>query len=505
MSSSITRTPFSRVFIIEDRAGPANTPEYLGLARAMAFSWPQGDVTPVRIPDENQYGQFKVIDEIRGAEGLPALPLQVRYAEDLSRLLKLVRKGCRLDIQVHMGRCKDPRDANKGWHKILVLEAARPTDFTTSELGALDSGEDAVVNEDVPMTGLDAYEIVQLLLAELGATEVQQAVVDVALCDSVSCGECGTPSDGCQKLFAITVSQGASPGLPAELIYSDDQGATLGETNVTTLGAAEDPSAMACVGTYLVVVSNDSDSLHYASIADILNGVEAWTEMGTGFVGAGSPNDIFSLGSRYTWIVGDGGYVYFTDDVTASVSVQDAGVAASGNDLYCIHGYDELNLIAGGELNTLIHTINGGSTWTAITMPVARAADGILAVWMHSEKEWIVGYDTGYLYYTRDGGDNWTQKAFPGHEDGSITDISFATPTVGYMSHNPTTGSGRILRTIDGGFSWYVLPEDAGTIPANGGIAALVACGEDVNFVFGGGDATGVAPADGFLVKGKGS
>jgi len=53
------------------------------------------------------------------------------------------------------------------------------------------------------------------------------------------------------------------------------------------------------------------------------------------------------------------------------------------------------------------------------------------------------------------------------------------------------------LRTIDGGYSWYVMPEGAGTIPTNAGVTALAVC-EDPNVLF----ATGAASAgDGILLK----
>jgi len=63
--------------------------------------------------------------------------------------------------------------------------------------------------------------------------------------------------------------------------------------------------------------------------------------------------------------------------------------------------------------------------------------------------------------------------------------------------------SGKILRTIDGGHSWYVLPESgAGSIPANEAINVVAPCKENVNLVFGGGlEATTV----GIIVKAEGS
>jgi hypothetical protein len=481
------RTPYSRVFVIEDRAGPANAPLYMGLSRAMAFAWPQGDITPIRIPDPDQYGQFLVIDEVRGAQGLPSLPIQTRYSRDMSDLLRLVRKRCPLDLQIHMGKCQDPRDFNHGWDKILVIEGAYPTDYGVSELGALDSGEDAVINEDVPFTGRDAYELKRLLVAEFAGTEVVGEVIAVSICDSRQCGECGLPSDGCQKIFAVTLVYPGSPGLPAKIVYSPDQGATIGISTIGSLPVNVNPSDMTCVGTYLVVISNADKSIHYAPIADILDDSETWIEI----VIVGAPNAIFSLGSAFTWIVGDGGVVYFTDDITAAPVAQSSGVVTNLND---IHGYDELNLLAVGAANVVIYTRNGGSTWQGITGPPANVGIALNCCWMKGENEWFVGTANGRLYYTRDAGVTWVEKTFTSSGTSEVHDISFSTPTVGYMAHNAV-----ILRTIDGGNSWYVLPEDPVSFPANNKINSLATCGEDPNFILGGGLAVGAI--DGFLVK----
>ncbi|KKL52906.1 hypothetical protein LCGC14_2280760, partial [marine sediment metagenome] len=117
-------TAQSRVFTFEDSAGPASEPVYQGAARAMGVSWPQGDITPIRLPSGDRYGDFVIKRTIVGQRGLPSLPLQFRMLEDLSAVLGLVRKGCPIDIQVHFGACQQPTDFNGGWDKIIVLELA---------------------------------------------------------------------------------------------------------------------------------------------------------------------------------------------------------------------------------------------------------------------------------------------------------------------------------------------------------------------------------------------
>jgi hypothetical protein len=494
---NLQKTSQTRLFLIEDRANPASVPSYQSLARALGLSWPQGDITPIRVPDPDQYGRFVTVDNIRGQQGLPTISIESRLTRDISSLLDLVRKGCSFDVQLHAGACEDPRDFNGGWEKIYVLEAANATSYDTNEFGALDADQEAVVTETVPLSGEDWYEVKKIVGSELGAAQIVQEVVDIAICDSRQCGECGITSNGCEKVFAVTLSAGGSPGLPAEVIFSADAGATMDDTIITSLGANEDPDALACVGIYLVVVSNDSESLHYAPLVDILAGNEIWTEIATGFVALKGPNAIFSLSSVFTWIVGDGGYIYFSDDITAGVEVQSAG-AQSTEDLNAIHGSDELNLVAVGDNNTVLFTNNGGASWASVTGPVP--AVNLLSVWVKSPTVWLVGSAGGRLYYTQDGGANWTEKAFSGNGAGQVRDISFATPTVGYMAHHTATPAGRILRTINGGGSWYVLPEAAGlSLPSNDRFDAVAACSENPNLVFGAGLADNAV--DGIVVK----
>ena len=493
----LQRSELSRMWLMKFRAGPGNAPALEGLWKAGSPDWPVGDATNIYVPDPSRYGQFVTVGKIIGERGNPTLPVTAIYEQDArSVLLQLAAGGCDHDLQVHMGECQDPRDFNRGWTKILVLEAARPTAWGANDLGALQTGDRALVNEEVPFTGERLYEVVRIILQEQAKSQVVQEVVDIVVCDAITCGTCGIPSDGCSTVFALTLSNGGSPGLPAEVVYTDDGGTTWNDTNINSLAASEDPNALACVGVYLVVVSEDSESLHYAEIAAILTGTDNWTEVTTGFVATKGPLAIFSTDPTHTWMVGEGGYVYFSEDPTAGVIVQDAGETTT-QDLMAITGWDQLNLVAVGASNAVLVTENGGETWGAITGPDPGVT--LNTVWMRSLTEWFIGTAGGKLWYTRDGGSTWTQKAFPGSGAGQIRDIQFSSATVGWMAHDTATPAGRILRTVDGGYSWYIAPEGNTNIPANDRINALAVC-EDVNVVYGGGLADNAV--DGFITKG---
>src|SRR5690606_36387120 len=131
----------------------------------------------------------------------------------------------------------------------------------------------------------------------------------------------------------------ASPGVLEEVLFIADGGVTWGDSWITSLAVGEDPTDGVGVGDYLVVVSNDSNSLHYADWESVLNGAETWSEVTTGFVATGEPNAIASAGAADTWIVGDGGYVYYSESIVDGVEVLDAG-APTTEDLNDVDAYD---------------------------------------------------------------------------------------------------------------------------------------------------------------------
>lgn len=485
----------TRVWLMESGAGPAVAPEYMGVMRAGAIAWDFGEGSNIEIPADDQYNAFQVVDSLPGTKGKPTIPLTARYTDQLSELLRMARRGCTNDLQVHMGACEDLQDFTGGWRKIVALDSFSLTNYGTDDLGALESGENGTVNENANASGLDLYEIKRLSLAEICGVSVVQEVIDVTYGDIKSCGgDCGLPSDGCEKLFGLVKTVGGSPGLGAQVVFSADGGSTCDASPITTLPANQEPSQLAKLGTYLVVVAEGSTSHHYALLDDILAGTEVWQEVAAGYTNA--PRCIFALKAGYSWIGGAGGYIYSLGNPNDSPVVLDAGAATAQN-LNAIHAFDETHILAVGAANAVVHSTDG-TTFAAVTGPAPAVA--LNCCWMKSETEWWVGSAAGNLYYTRDSGVTWTAKAFPGSGAGVVQDVLFVTSQVGYLSHSTAAPAGRILRTIDGGYQWYVLPEGTGSIPANDRITRLAHCG-DPNVILGGGLADN--GTDGILIKGS--
>lgn len=499
MSNTPAKKGLSRVWLMDGGAGPTIAPDYLALAAAGGVEKGFGDITRIEVPSKTERGAYDVVGEFQSGEENATLSLMVRKVMDPSKLLKVANKKCIADFQVHFGACTDPRDYNNGWETgfIYAFERGRITTYSTEELGSLQSDDEGTINEEVEVSANEFYVIGPMSFTERAKSEVAQEIIKILVCDTPACGDCDSPTDGCQKVFAVSAPAGSSPGLLPEVVVSENGLETVvAESTITTLAVGEDPDDAACVGTNLVVVSEDSLSLHYAPTANLITGTATWTEVTSGFVAAKGPRAVDTFGPFDVFFAGAGGYIYYSSDPTNGVEVLDAGVATTQN-LNDIYVYSEDVVVAVGASNAVIYTING-STFQSVTGPAVGVV--LNCVFARTDKEWWVGTAGGKLFYTRNQGVTWTEKTFPGSGAGQVDDIVFASNQVGFVAHRTATPVARILRTISGGHSWYVLPDGSATLPAADRLNSLAVCKRDVNTVYGGGLADNAA--DGFIVKG---
>lgn len=212
----------------------------------------------------------------------------------------------------------------------------------------------------------------------------------------------------------------------------------------------------------------------------------------------GEPNSIDTSGG-VSYIVGDNGYIYYTEDPTAGVTVADAG-SATVDTLRDVYAFSAEFAVAVGDNGAVVYTSNG-TNWSLATRPVGVGIT-LNCVLVLSQDTWIVGTSNGLLYYTTNGGSTWTTVAFPGSGSGSVKDLKRSTDSVIWMAHQTSGTKGRILRSYDAGKDWEVTPEKAGTsIPAADKYNALAVCENDANFVVG----VGLADdgSDGIIIVGK--
>jgi hypothetical protein len=305
-----------------------------------------GDVSPIQCPSPDSFRQYEEVGQIRDAleratsSLVGHLPLDVR-----STLHRLARERCAHDVQVNFGTCTDPTD-NNVFTKKWIFEQAFFTTYSTTEPGSLQSEDESAVDETSEFSAKDWYEVMQLNVAERGADIVQNPLEDVVICSMVECGDCDDEDDGCEIIYAVGDSGPGSPGTAPDVIYSTDRGVTLAADEITTMLSTENADALACVGDYVVVVSNDDGGIHYKTKADINAGTGfLWTRNATNIAVGGEPNDIWSVGT-YAFIVGDAGYVYGISH-PATITVLDAGVATTDN-LGAVHALNKNFAVAVG-------------------------------------------------------------------------------------------------------------------------------------------------------------
>jgi photosystem II stability/assembly factor-like uncharacterized protein len=298
------------------------------------------------------------------------------------------------------------------------------------------------------------------------------------------------------------VGTGATPGTAPVLLYSDDNGETWATETIGTMFSEESISGAHCIGGNLVVITEEGNEIHYRDIDDLYIGEGAWAQNDSGFVVGGEPLAIWSVDASHTWIVGNGGYIYFSANPEASVSVQDPGVVTTQN-LNDVHAFDKNNVLAVGNSNAVAHTRNGGQTWELIVGPAVGI--NLSSCWMYTADIWLIGEGAGgngRLWGTEDGGYTWTQMDL----STSITQIDkimFESEATGFLAVRIGATAG-IWRTLNGGNTWWALPDGAtAALPDTDWFNDLAVCTKDANTVFGGGlDGDGTT---GIIVKGEGA
>jgi hypothetical protein len=487
------QTGNSRVFIIDGRARPDHQPTYYSHVKAGGVSQGYGDIEKIEVPDPDNYDKFNEIGTIRGAKDRATVTLTGRYARDLkSALLKIANQECFVDVHVNFGACTNPSLYNT-FDKKIILQNATVTNWGSDDLGALDSGERSQIDETMDVSATD----VQVSFGEKAGGVVVNELVDVTTCDTASCGDCDDESNGCNKIFAVSKTAPGSASTPADVVFTLDGGTTWYAHDVDTL-STDDPDGIACLGSYVFVVSNAGGNAHYALKSEFDGTTDpSFTAISTGFVASGEPNAV-SVASSKAFIAGDGGYIYSTEDITTGVTAIESGTVHTShyND---IHAWSDEFVVAVGD-DGIIAKSENGTTFSAVTPSPLGVGVSFNAILVLSKSAWLLGTSTGLLYYTVNGGTSFVLKSFPGSGSGVVRDIAQSNDSVLYMAHDTTTPRGRILRSTNGGYDWVVTPEGSGVLPLSDQINALATCSGNADFVVGVGLADDAS--DGYVVVG---
>ncbi len=428
-----------------------------------------GDITPIWVHDPRRPGKFKLVGRKKTAPDFPEATL-VFLEKHGAVPRQLARLGC-LTLYEVTGACKDLSDPVSGWSDyVLVYADGQPVDKDLGERSAWGDNDDQA-EDSVPMRWADIFAIGALSFGTKAANEVEREVIDVVYGASAECGSCDLPENYTDRIYAVTRSSGAgSPGTPSEVIYTTDGGANWSQMNITSLGASVTPNAIDIIGSYLFVLVADEDAYYYSAINSLTGAPSStWTKVTTGFVAAGSPNDVYVIGANEVYICGDAGYIYKLTDIASGVTVLDAGSATS-SDLQRIHGYEDTIIIV-GESGAIVKSSNRGSTWaTTTTSPTSATVRAISVI---TDRIFWIGTSGGKVYYSTLGGETWIEKTFSGLTQ--IDDIVFVNNNVGFVAGRTSTPAARLYSTWDAGVNWTRDPERILNYPTHNGINRVAA------------------------------
>lgn len=143
------------------------------------------------------------------------------------------------------------------------------------------------------------------------------------------------------------------------------------------------------------------------------------------------------------WAVGWNGLCIKTTDGGITWFEQETGVSSILWDV-CFIDRDR-GWVTTASNNQLLHTTDGGNTWTITTFPVALRTIQFLSD--------SIGFISGFgkILKTTDGGNTWNDIVTP--VEAFFNDMEFINENIGFL----VGGYRRFFKTTDGGMSWFPL------------------------------------------------
>lgn len=446
-----------RVFVQYQGSSPSNEYVYVGCLSLGGFQADEGTGEPIYCPSSDVAGKFDIVGTTSPPPALPTTD----FTQHMDRRLNdfwwdLRRRGCQFNMAVKGFNCGRPDDPDTFDGKLLV-KGTKLTAFNTGAFNSL--GEDAVLDLTGSLQLLDFQPFRPMTFGEVADSVVLAEGLDGMYADAIQCGSCGTPSDGCQKMYVLTLAESGSPGLSSQIAYSKNGGGLWATDDINTLGGLSG-NRLAQVGSRVVVVSQADGAHHHKQQATIDAGSSgSWSRMASGYVASKGPRAIWSKSPSVTYVAAAGGYIYFMSNPTAAVTVLADG-SATTQDLNDIRGIGR-TIVAVGNNNAILYSRNDGETFSTVTGPAVGIA--LNTVDLVTENVWYVGAANGKSYFTIDGGVTWTEMT-PDAAINVVNRIRFVDEMVGYMAVQ-VGGSSRIYRTADNGYSWHYEGYYVGGVP----------------------------------------
>lgn len=465
----ILKTSDGAVFV--QTAGPNTAPVFVGCVDVDTLTEPGGAIdTLIRCFKQDGTGWTTLDATVTPAD--PVTTTITTFVEGIQNAFELMRQGD-ATLFIHQrdgGLAGSFGNYARSW----VLGGVRVGEKTGNDLVHHDT--------DTPSTmgfGISAfppvYRVFQRSVGRRSTVETGD-LMDIHFCGSGNAGVCQVGIMGAANVAAATPN----------VYYTTDGGATWTVTAADPLAISEKIAAVTCfpVGrntTRLMVLLGTTRAGGPAVIYYSDDWGATWTNVSLGSTNAlfgEGPNAIFNIDSYNIWVVTSAGHIFKSSDSGITWTEQDTGTTLGGNG-HAIHFSSERVGVVGGASGKIATTQDGGATWTLVTVPAATIINTVWSI--DSDHIWAGGAN-GNLYYSNDGGVTWNTRVFTGSGAGSVADIMFApgSKLMGTIVHNAAGPLGRILTTIDGGFTW-----ENWTAPTNSGLNGAFICDENNSWAVG--------------------
>lgn len=445
--------------------GPNTRPQYLGCHDLGDVGEPQGDITERKC--QNPDGP-NIWDNVLVTQGPPdritsTITTYVGKTADW-----LERQVCPVPVYVHQNQC-GKKNIFLNYERGELLQYAR---FASKGRTNLVMREGVDASEQTFDLSADSYpnglfgKYYPLKLTRQVTTEANP-LYDIAFCNALTClGPCGPAKDLCTNGYIVAA---AGAAVSANVLYTADAGITWAATATDPFVADEDIISVVCFPisrtvTRVVVARGTTDVANPAEIAYSDDNGATWIN-----ANVGSTNGefmqwngaLFAIDNYHIWAVTDAGAIFKSTNGAANWVEQ---TTTNTNGLNHIHFRDENHGLTAGDTNTILYTEDGGRHWTIITGPAAQAAQDILCCRILDAYRWWIGYADGTLWYTNDQGANWSQRIFTLPAGAAtvdrINDIAFIDDFLGFFvimwTDDLADKYGAIYRTFNGGHDWEV-------------------------------------------------
>lgn len=449
--------------------GPNTQPQYLGCHDLGDVSEPQGDIAQRYCPNPDGPGSWDVVLVTQGPPDRITTTVTTYVGKTADWLEKQI---CPIPVYVHQSMCgkkniflsydrgelyQYARFASKGRTNLVMREGVDASE-QTFDLSA-DSYSNGLFGKYYP-----------LKLTPQVTTEAN-TLYDIAFCNALTClGPCGPAKGICTDGYIVAA---AGAGVSANVLRTIDAGTTWAATAADPFAIDEDIISVVCFPisrtiTRVVVGRGTTDVANPAEIAYSDDNGATWTN-----VNVGSTNGeymqwtgaLFAIDNYNIWAITDLGNIFKSTNGAVSWTEQ---TTTNVNGLNYIRFKDENHGLTVGDTNTILYTEDGGAHWVTITGPAAQAAQDALCCEILDAYRWWVGYADGELWYTNDGGTNWFQRAFTAPAGAAtvdrVNDVMFLDDFLGFFVIKWTDGLadeyGTIYRTFNGGHDWEVYQVD---------------------------------------------